>query len=102
MLQVIEVNEFVSQKDVSSEISFTYETSHLICVAMSSIVFLILHRIILPIFSHFYTVSYARITSSQRIEWDMRFTSSIFASVVGLISMYILLFDNGLSSSPVL
>jgi len=69
-------------------------------VIMSYITFMIIFTFVSPTLSSIFSATYPRITQSCKIEWNNRFTSTVFSVVVSSISIYILIVDKAYQISP--
>jgi hypothetical protein len=81
---------------------FDYKIEYFSIICMSFFCFLFIYRIVSPSLSKKLTHSYSRLVYNHKVEWNMRFTSTIFSIVVSTICIYIFIVDHAINSSPLL
>lgn len=80
--------------------TFKYDTEYFPVIVLSYVLFMLIYRYLVPFVSMKYTKCYSRLALNQKIEWDLRATSTGFSVIVSFLCIYVLVFDNGLASSP--
>jgi hypothetical protein len=81
---------------------FDYKIEYFSIICMSFMFFLFIYRILSPSLSKKMTQSYSRLIYNHKVEWNMRFTSTIFSIIVSTICIYIFIVDHAITSSPLL
>lgn len=71
-------------------------------VILSYVLFMVIYIIVSPTIGNLTSKTYSNLKQSHKIEWNNRFTSTVFSSIVSIISLYILFVDHAIESSPLI
>ena len=83
-------------------LSFKYNLDYWPVVAFSCICFTLIYTVVSPYISTRASKNYAKLLHNHKIEWDVRFTSTVFSTLVGALCVYILVVDHALAASPLM
>jgi hypothetical protein len=85
---------------MSLEISSNYD--YLPVVVLSYITFMFIYTFVSPTLGNLFSSTYPGLKHSSKIEWDNRFTSTVFSVVVSAVSLYVLVVDKAIQLSPLI
>lgn len=83
-------------------IEFIQSFEYLPLVGLSYVSFMVIYFFISPIISKLASITYPSLKSSHVIEWNNRVTSTVFSIIVSTISLYVLIVDHAIASSPLI
>jgi len=83
---------------MSLQISSNYD--YLPVVVLSYITFMFIYTFVSPTLGNLFSSTYPGLKHSSKIEWDNRFTSTVFSVVVSAVSLYVLVVDKAIQLSP--
>jgi hypothetical protein len=84
------------------EFRFDFRHDYLTTVALSYIFFTLVYRYIAPYLSYKFSKSYAKLSSNHKIEWNVRFTSTLFSLTISTLCLYVLFIDKAITISPLM
>jgi hypothetical protein len=79
-----------------------FRLNYLPIVLTSFICFSLIYKYLSPCIATRFTASYKYLPLKYVVEWNTRFTTSMYALVVSTICLYVLIVDNGIKQSPLL
>jgi len=81
---------------------FPYNYDYLPIIILSYIGFMFVYTVVAPKLSKKISTSYSNLNSAQKLEWNVRFTSTIFSIVVSIVCIYVLVVDHAIALSPLI
>jgi len=83
-------------------IQFPYNFDYLPIIVLSYFSFMLVYLIVSPKVSSKLSKSFVNLSQAQKIEWNVRFTSTLFSMIVSIVCIYILLVDHAITLSPLI
>lgn len=87
---------------MDSDTIIEFRLNYLPIVITSFFCFTLIYKFLSPFIGTRFTTSYKNLPDKYVVEWNTRFTTSMYALVVSTICLYVLIVDNGLKQSPLL
>lgn len=82
--------------------NFRFTAEYLPIIAFSFTFFSFVYKVISPFISNKLCKNYSKLSYNHKVEWNVRFTSTLFSLIVSTICVYVLLVDHALSQSPLI
>ena len=89
-------------KEFPIQFEFPYNYDYLSLIVLNYFGFMFVYLMISPKLSSKFTKSFDKLTNAQKIEWNVRFTSTVFSLIVSTICIYILIVDHAITLSPLM
>jgi len=79
-----------------------FRLSYLPVVLTSLLSFSFIYKIVSPALANRFASTYKKLTPQNIVEWNVRFSTSIYSIVVSILCMIVLIAHNGIRQSPLL
>ena len=83
-------------------IQLPYNYDYLSIIVLSYAGFMFVYLMISPKLSSKFSKSFDKLTCAKKIEWNVRFTSTVFSLIVSTVCIYILIVDHAIVLSPLM